>query len=114
MDTTTAQQAALTPRQRDAFLTGWAVAGLAALLPTVGLAWLVVLSGERGSRCLMYGEQCPAIPGSALYGAFWPALAAGAAALAWPRGRWTGARAGAVFVQWGAQLTLGALILAGA
>ncbi|MGW2745254.1 hypothetical protein [Streptomyces sp. NPDC001450] len=114
MDTTTPQQVALTARQKDGLITGLAVTGLASLLPIVGLAWIVVLSGERGSRCLMYGEQCSTIPGPALYGAFWLALAAGVGALAWPRARWTHLRLGAVLVQWGAQLTLGAMILSGA
>ena len=114
MDTTTAQQVTLTPRHKDRFITGWAVAGLASLLPIVALSWVVVLSGERGSRCLMYGEQCSTIPGYALRDAFFLALVAGTAALAWPRARWTYARLWAVFVQWGAQLTLGAMILSGA
>ncbi|WSQ11507.1 hypothetical protein OG604_29290 [Streptomyces sp. NBC_01231] len=67
------------------FLTGWSVAGLVLLLPTVVLAWLVVLAGERGSRCLTYGEQCSTIPGGLLHGLFYASLAAGVAALAWPR-----------------------------
>ncbi|KOU59116.1 hypothetical protein ADK57_34410 [Streptomyces sp. MMG1533] len=95
-------------------LTGWSVAGLVLLLPTVVLAWLAVLAGERGSRCLTYGEQCSTIPGGLLYGMFCAALAAGVAALAWPRTLAVYARAGAVVVQWGAQLTLGAMILSGA
>ncbi|MEU0741661.1 hypothetical protein [Streptomyces sp. NPDC006134] len=95
-------------------LTGWSVAGLLLLLPTVAVAWLLVLASERGSRCLMYGEQCSQIPGAALYGCFWAALALGVLVLAWPRGRWTPARGGAVLLQWAAQLTLGALILTGA
>ncbi|MEW2621677.1 hypothetical protein [Streptomyces sp. NPDC048106] len=114
MNTTTPQPVTLTPPQKDRFLSGWAVAGLLLLLPTVVLSWLVVLSGERGTQCLMYGEQCSTIPGSALYAAFFLALAAGIVALAWPRGRGTYARAWAVLVQWGAQLVLGALILSGA
>ncbi|MGN5379991.1 hypothetical protein BIV25_36910 [Streptomyces sp. MUSC 14] len=114
MDTTTDQQYTLTPQQKDRFITVWAVVGLLSLLPIVVLAWLVVLSGERGSRCLEYGEQCSAIPGSALYTVFWLALATGVGALVWPRARWRSARAGAVWLQWGAQLTLGAMILNGA
>lgn len=98
----------------DRHLTGWSVAGLVLLLPTVGLAWLAVLATERGSRCLTYGEQCSTVPGSVLYGVFYASLAAGVAALAWPRARWTPLRGGAVLVQWGAQLTLGAMILSGA
>ncbi|MFG2127949.1 hypothetical protein ACGFNV_09120 [Streptomyces sp. NPDC048751] len=98
----------------DRHLTGWSVAGLVLLLPTVGLAWLAVLATERGSRCVTYGEQCSTIPGSVLYGVFYASLAAGVAALAWPRTRWTALRGGAVLVQWGAQLTLGAMILSGA
>ncbi|KUN92125.1 hypothetical protein [Streptomyces resistomycificus] len=95
-------------------LTGWSVAGLVLLLPTVVLAWIAVLASERGSRCLMYGEECSTIPGGLLYGLFCAALAAGVLALAWPRTRAESARAGAVVVQWGAQLTLGAMILSGA
>jgi hypothetical protein len=114
MNTTTPQQVTPTQRQKDRFVTGWAVAGLLALLPIVVLCWIVVLSGERGSRCLEYGEQCSTIPGYALYDAFWLALFAGLAALVWPRARWTYARLWAVFVQWAAQLTLGAMILSGA
>ncbi|CAM5493137.1 hypothetical protein SALBM311S_03397 [Streptomyces alboniger] len=96
------------------FLTGWSVAGLVLLLPTVVLAWLVVLAGERGSRCLTYGERCSTIPGGLLHGLFYAALAAGVAALVWPRALAVPARAGAVLLQWGAQLTLGAMILSGA
>ncbi|MEU2711139.1 hypothetical protein [Streptomyces sp. NPDC007205] len=114
MNTTTPQPVTLTPQQKDRFITGWAVAGLLALLPIVVLSWVVVLSGERGTMCLMYGEQCSAIPGSAPYGAFWLALSAGLAALVWPRARRTCARLWAVFLQWSAQLTLGAMILSGA
>ncbi|MGW1781362.1 hypothetical protein ACWCQQ_19790 [Streptomyces sp. NPDC002143] len=114
MNTTAPQQVTLTPQHKDRLLTGWAVAGLVSLLPTVGLAWLAVLSTERGGRCLTYGEQCSTVPGSALYGMFWLSVPAGLAALVWPRARWTYARLGAVGVQWGAQLTLGAMILSGA
>ncbi|MGW1166089.1 hypothetical protein [Streptomyces sp. NPDC002550] len=114
MNATTEQQVTPTPQQMDRFITGWAVAGLVSLLPIVILSWIVVLSGERGSMCLEYGEQCSTIPGYALYDAFCLAVFAGLAALVWPRARWTYARLWAVFVQWGAQLTLGALILNGA
>ncbi|MGW7526615.1 hypothetical protein [Streptomyces sp. NPDC054783] len=114
MNPTTEQHVTPTPQQKDRFITGWAVAGLLSLLPIVALSWIVVLSGERGSRCLEYGEQCSTIPGYALYDAFWLAVFAGLAALVWPRARWTYARLWAVFVQWAAQLTLGALILNGA
>ncbi|MBG0852873.1 hypothetical protein I2W78_13730 [Streptomyces spinoverrucosus] len=95
-------------------LTGWSVAGLLLLLPTVAVAWVAVLATERGSRCLTYGEQCSTIPSGVLHAFFWAALALGALALAWPRARWQYARLGAVLVQWGAQLTLGSLILSGA
>ncbi|MFY4721409.1 hypothetical protein [Streptomyces sp. LaBMicrA B280] len=115
MNTTTEQPvAALTPRQKDRLISGWAIAGLLLLLPIVVLSWAVVLSGERGTRCVMYGEGCSTVPGSALYGAFSLALVAGIAALVWPRGRGTYSRAWAVCVQWGAQLTLGAMILSDA
>ncbi|MBD0422967.1 hypothetical protein H0H10_28075 [Streptomyces sp. TRM S81-3] len=102
------------PQPTARALTGWSLAGLLLLLPTVVLAWVAVLATERGSRCLMYGEQCSAVPGGALWGCFGAAPALGAPALAWPRTRWTSARAGAVALQWGAQLMLGALILSGA
>ncbi|WP_181792666.1 hypothetical protein [Streptomyces sp. WELS2] len=95
-------------------VTGWSVAGLVLLVPTVVVAWIAVLATNRGSRCLTYGEQCSTVPGEALYGCFWIALAAGLLALMWPRARWTGARIGVVFLQWVTQLTLGALILSGA
>jgi hypothetical protein len=95
-------------------LTGWSVTGLVLLLPTVALAWIAVLATERGSRCLTYGEQCSSVPGGLLHGLFWTALAAGVLALAWPRTRAVSARAGAVLVQWAAQLALGVLILSGA
>jgi hypothetical protein len=95
-------------------VTGWSVAGLVLLVPTVVVAWIAVLATYRGSRCLTYGEQCSTVPGEALHGCFWVALAAGLLALMWPRARWTGARIGVVLLQWGAQLTLGALILSGA
>jgi hypothetical protein len=95
-------------------VTRWSVAGLVLLVPTVVVAWIVVLSTDRGGRCLTYGEHCSTVPGEALYGCFWGALAAGLLALVWPRARWTGARSGVVLLQWGAQITLGALILSGA
>ncbi|OWA08941.1 hypothetical protein B9W62_14210 [Streptomyces sp. CS113] len=95
-------------------LTTGAVAGLVLLLPTVVLAWLVVLASERGGRCLTYGEQCSGVPGGALWACFWASAALGAVALAWPRTRWAPARCAAVVLQWGTQLTLAALILAGA
>lgn len=95
-------------------LTLGSVAGLALLLPTVVLAWIVVFASERGSRCLTYGEQCSRVPGDALWACFWVSAALGVLALAWPRARWTPARWAVVVLQWGAQLTLGALILAGA
>ncbi|MFJ8545486.1 hypothetical protein ACIRFH_26370 [Streptomyces sp. NPDC093586] len=105
---------ATTPRPVSRALTGWSVTGLVLLLPTVVLAWIVVLAGERGSRCLMYGEQCSTVPPGAVWGCFWAAAALGVLAVAWPRTRWTSARCGAVVLQWCAQLTLGALILSGA
>ncbi|MFJ9925981.1 MULTISPECIES: hypothetical protein [Streptomyces] len=114
MNTMTSQPVTLTQRQKDRFITGWSLAGILLLLPIVVLSWMVVLSGDRGSRCLTYGEQCSTIPGSALYLAFFLALGAGVAALAWPRGTATYARATTVFLQWGAQLVLGAMILDGA
>lgn len=95
-------------------LTTGAVAGLVLLLPTVVLAWIVVLASERGGRCLTYGEQCSGVPGWALWACFWASAALGAVALAGPRTRWVPARCGAVVLQWGTQLTLGVLILAGA
>ncbi|MFE1201696.1 hypothetical protein HUT15_13155 [Streptomyces sp. NA03103] len=95
-------------------LTIGSVAGLVLLLPTVVLAWIAVLASERGSRCLTYGEQCSRVPGDALWACFWASAALGVLALAWPRARWVPARCAAVLLQWGAQLTLGALILAGA
>ncbi|MFD9395959.1 hypothetical protein ACFWBB_36030 [Streptomyces sp. NPDC060000] len=114
MNTPAPHQSTLTPRAKDRFVIGWAVTGLVSLLPTVGLAWLAVLATERGSRCLTYGEQCSTVPGTALHGMFWLSVLAGLSALIWPRARWTYARVGAVGVQWGAQLTLGAMILSGA
>ncbi|MEV5283501.1 hypothetical protein [Streptomyces sp. NPDC051994] len=95
-------------------LTVWSLAGIVLLVPTVVIAGVAVLSTQRGSRCATYGEQCSTVPGEALYGCFGVALAAGLVALVWPRARWTDARFGTVLVQWGAQLTLGALILSGA
>ncbi|WP_329411969.1 hypothetical protein OG802_18740 [Streptomyces sp. NBC_00704] len=95
-------------------VTGWSVAGLVLLVPSVVMAWLAVVSTPRGGNCLMYGEECSTVPHEALEGCFWFALAVGLLALVWPRTRWTGARTGTVLVQWGAQLTLIALILSGA
>ncbi|MGW5970832.1 hypothetical protein [Streptomyces sp. NPDC055186] len=95
-------------------LTVGAVAGLVLLLPTAVLAWIVVLSTERGSRCLTYGEQCSGVPDGLTPGLFVTSLVAGVAATAWPRTRWLPARTGAVAVQWAAMLTMGALILSGA
>ncbi|POX59865.1 hypothetical protein C3492_30445 [Streptomyces sp. Ru62] len=87
---------------------GW---GLGLLLPTVFFSTLLTFTSERAGRCLTYGEDCSAVPGRLLHGSFWASLLAGLAALVWPRARWTGARIGAVLVQWGAQLLLAALIL---
>ncbi|MGW2707421.1 hypothetical protein ACWC4J_00310 [Streptomyces sp. NPDC001356] len=97
-------------RVRDGFhvAAGW---GLGLLLPTVLFSTLLTFTSERASRCLTYGEECAAVPGWLLYGSFWASLVAGLAVLVWPRARWTGARAGALLVQWGAQLLLAALIL---
>lgn len=95
-------------------LTVWAAAGLVLLLPTVIVSWIVVLSTERGSGCLAYGEQCSGVPDGVTPGFFWTALVAGVLAAAWPRSRWPSARFGAVAVQWFAMLTMGALILSGA
>lgn len=77
----------------------------------VVLSSVLALAGERGSRCLTYGDQCSQVPGVLLYGCFWTAVAAGLAALLWPRARWTGARLGTVVVQWTAQVVLAFLIL---
>ncbi|MFF7367997.1 hypothetical protein [Streptomyces tricolor] len=87
---------------------GW---GLGLLLPMVFFCALVTLSGPRAGRCLTYGEDCSPVPGWLLYGSFWTSVVAGVAALVWPRARWTGARLGAVVVQWCAQLLLAGLIL---
>ncbi|WP_217161643.1 hypothetical protein [Streptomyces sp. AC512_CC834] len=95
-------------------LTVSSVAGLVLLLPTVVVAWVLVVSTERGTRCLMYGEQCSRIPGGALWACFWASAALGVLALVRPRTRWASARYAAVVLQWCTQLTLGALILAGA
>ncbi|MFJ8084228.1 hypothetical protein ACIQ6Y_26875 [Streptomyces sp. NPDC096205] len=95
-------------------LTRWSTYGLLLLLPTVVVSWIVVLSTDRGGRCLMYGEHCSPVPGAVVWGFFWTAAGAGVLALVWPRTRWSYARSGAVLVQWGAQLTLSALILSGA
>ncbi|MFJ3224433.1 hypothetical protein ACIPJS_13910 [Streptomyces sp. NPDC086783] len=94
--------------------TGWSVAGLLLLVPTFVVAWLLVLSTERGSKCLTDGEGCSSVPYEDVYGCFFAALAAGALALLWPRTRWVVVRSGVVMLQWGAQLTMGALILTGA
>ncbi|MBL3665850.1 hypothetical protein JL475_07515 [Streptomyces sp. M2CJ-2] len=94
-------------------LTVWAVAGLVLLLPTVIVSWIAVLSTERGSRCLLYGEQCSGVPDGLAPGFFLTALVTGVLATAWPRTRWPSARFGAVAVQWSAMLTMGALILSG-
>ncbi|AQS67826.1 hypothetical protein [Streptomyces pactum] len=110
----TAPRSAAAPPPAARALTGWSAAGLVLLAPTVVVAWLAVLATERGGRCLTYGEQCSAVPGEALWACLWAAAVLGVLALAWPRARWTSARCGAVVLQWGAQLTLGALILSGA
>ncbi|MET7291994.1 hypothetical protein ABZS79_07585 [Streptomyces griseoloalbus] len=94
--------------------TGWCVAGLLLLLPTVALARIAVLAGERGSRCLTYGEQCSGVPDGLIHGFFLTALAAGLLAAVRPRTRWLPARSATVAVQWLAMLTTGALILSGA
>ncbi|MEW2493305.1 hypothetical protein AB0942_07085 [Streptomyces nodosus] len=114
MNNATPQPVTLTSQQNDRFISGWAVSGLLLLLSLVVLSWAVVLSGERGSRCLMYSEQCSAVLSSALYTAFFLALLAGITALVWPRGRGIHFRAWTVFVQWGALTMLGVLILSGA
>lgn len=77
----------------------------------VVLSSVLALAGERGSRCLMYGEECSQVPGALLSGCFWTAAAAGVAALLWPRARWTGVRIAIVVVQWTVQVVLTFLIL---
>jgi hypothetical protein len=68
-------------------VTVWSVTGLILLLPTVGVAWIAVLSTYRGSHCPTYGEQCSTVPGEALHGCFWGSLAAGLVTLVWQRDR---------------------------
>ncbi|MFH9731311.1 hypothetical protein [Streptomyces sp. NPDC017260] len=102
------------PRSPARALTVCSVAGLVLLLPTVLVSWILVFASERGSGCLMYGEHCSTVPGAALWACFWAAVVLGVSAPAWPRTRWPSARCWAVGLQWGAQLTLGALILSGA
>ncbi|MEU6590250.1 hypothetical protein ABZ923_13715 [Streptomyces sp. NPDC046881] len=104
----TAQTTGTRVRDDVRVAAGW---GLGLLLPMVFFCSLVAFTSERAGGCLTYGEDCPAVPGWLLYGSFWVSLVAGGAALVWPRARWTGARIGAVLVQWGAQLLLAALIL---
>ncbi|WP_406725821.1 hypothetical protein WJ438_15710 [Streptomyces sp. GD-15H] len=101
------------PHSTARFLTVWSVAGLVLLPPTVVVAWIAVLSTERGSLCLLYGEQCSGVPDGLAPGFFVTALVAGVLATAWPRTRWPSARFGAVAVQWLAMLTMGVLILSG-
>ncbi|MET9825268.1 MULTISPECIES: hypothetical protein [Streptomyces] len=103
------------PARRSArALTVGSAAGLVLLPPTVLVAWILVLSTERGTQCLMTSGQCSHVPGGLLWACFWTSVALGVLALFWPRARWVSARRAAVFLQWGAQLTLGLLILAGA
>lgn len=102
-----------TTRQQDTDrrLRRWSGWGLGLLLPMVVLSIVLVLAGERGSRCLTYGEECSPVPDVLLYGCFWTTVATGLAATAWPRARWTGARLATVVVQWTAQVVLAFLIL---
>ncbi|MDG9720680.1 hypothetical protein [Streptomyces sp. DH24] len=102
------------PDSSSQALTGCAAAGLALLLPIVFVAWFLVLAGERGSRCLTYGEGCSPVPGDVLWAVFYVALGCGIVALTWPRAQWKPARLGVVVVQWAAQLLLAVLILIGA
>ncbi|MGC9495241.1 hypothetical protein [Streptomyces sp. WG7] len=110
----TTPPAPVPPLPTARIVTGCSVAGLVLLLPTVVLAWLAVFASERGGRCLTYGERCSTVPGEALWACFWAAALLGVLALAWPRTRWRPVGYGAVALQWGAQLTLGGLILSGA
>ncbi|MFD7711576.1 hypothetical protein [Streptomyces sp. NPDC059786] len=99
---------------RARLLAVGAVTGLIMLLPIVVLAWLAVLSTDRGTGCLMYGEGCSDVPGGLLWALFWTALTAGVTAVVWAPDRWPAARTGTVLLQWGAQVTLAALIMSGA
>lgn len=92
-------------------VTRYCVAGLVLLVPITVGAWVAVLATARGTDCIEYSERCSTVPGSALYVCFWVAVAAGLLALEWPWPRWVRARAAVVVLQWGVQLTLGALIL---
>ncbi|MGW7528503.1 hypothetical protein [Streptomyces sp. NPDC054783] len=102
-----------TPYQQDTerSIRRWSGWGLGLLLPMIVLSVVPVLASVRGSRCVTDGDECSHVPGILLYGCFWTAVAAGLVALLWPRGRWTGARRGAVVMQWTAQVTLAFLIL---
>ncbi|WP_330459521.1 hypothetical protein OIB37_23215 [Streptomyces sp. NBC_00820] len=89
----------------------WAGWGLGLLLPMTGFSIFVAISSPRATRCLMYGEECASVPDGLLYASFWIAVLGGLLALLWPPASRAGVRLGAVLAQWGAQLTLCALIL---
>lgn len=91
-------------------LTRWSAWGLALLIPSVLATALAALSTYRGSRCAVYGE-CRQVSGSLVYGSLVTAVAAGLAALVWPRRRLPGVRTWAVLLQWSAQVLLVLLIL---
>ncbi|MFJ3233523.1 hypothetical protein [Streptomyces sp. NPDC086787] len=91
-------------------LTRWSAWGLALLIPSVLAAALAALSTYRGGRCFEYGG-CHQVPGTLVYGSLVTAVAAGLAALLWPRRHRPGARTCAVLLQWSAQVLLVLLIL---
>ncbi|MEU1403289.1 hypothetical protein ABZ471_13180 [Streptomyces sp. NPDC005728] len=91
-------------------LTRWSAWGLALLIPSVLLAAIATLATERGTRCVTY-DECPQVPGALVYGSLLTAVAAGLAALVWPRHRLPAGRTWAVVLQWSAQVLLILLIL---
>ncbi|MEU5091223.1 hypothetical protein [Streptomyces sp. NPDC021356] len=111
MTATTRNAAAREPGHNS---TVWAAVGLGLLLPMVIGCWLLALSTQHGTQCVMYGDyyqDCHQGSGDVLYGFFFASVAAGVSALVLPR-RWASARAGAAALQWAAQALLAFLILA--
>ncbi|MET7290011.1 hypothetical protein [Streptomyces sp. NPDC005573] len=85
--------------------------GLGLLLPMAVLSGLMTLTSPRAAECLEYGDDCASVPDGLLSSSFWATLVCGLLAVLLPLASRTGVRLAAVLAQWGAQLTLCALIL---
>ncbi|MGR3934774.1 hypothetical protein [Streptomyces sp. BRA346] len=88
--------------------------GVGLLIPTAIISIVLSLMTERAADCITNGNQCSAIPGPVIFGAFLVSAALGLFAASCPQQRlpFSTARSWAVKLQWLAQLTMAMLLLA--